>query len=182
MQGRAAELNNIRGSFMKALFVILALGTSLVSFAAPVGSVYRSQLTEFRVDPRLNVGHVSGGALTINYVNKQVTLILEDNVCPRNAICLQGPIVRLQATLPIVSVKKTSCGDIVLAKRDLRMGDGPAEEIRVVDYSNAICEIYVPHVVQVNYNTLGGLTLNGPTPNTSSYFGGESLVRIHNHR
>lgn len=91
------------------------------------------------------------GSLVFN--DKEVLLHVAIGLdCAPNAPCPAYMPAAISTLLKVVSVKKSSCGDVYIAKKIQRLVNGIlVEEVKVTDYSNALCEIYLPHVVLAEY-------------------------------
>lgn len=72
-----------------------------------------------------------------------------DRYCPA---AIPSP---MYVKLPVTFYMETSCGIITIADRDSRASGGTYQRIKVVDYRNALCKIFVDNLLHAEYSTTG---------------------------
>jgi hypothetical protein len=162
---------------MKSLLVALALVVSFAqtTFASELSFV--ADLKPVQIDPDQNLGNIIYGDIRVDQAEKSVTLRLQPAMtpCPAGLFCAQVMPQAIEVTLPLVSVEKSSCGDTYIASRDHRPVDGMLTEIKVVDYSKALCHVQLVNAVTVDYTHQFFDRINFREVTLRSVFGGEKL-------
>ncbi len=94
---------------------------------------------------------IGGGSLEMT--DKKITLALFITLnCKPNQPCPKYMPAPVQAELEILSVEKSMCGDRIRALKTEQDEYGTTEqEILLVDYTFATCEILIPHPIQMTY-------------------------------
>jgi hypothetical protein len=134
---------------------ILILAAALVSSSAfagrpspvprHVGPVDKSvavstELPNYQIDPKLTQAAVDGAEVTVDVPNGTVKLTFWTNTCPKNAMCIAGPLIHTYE-LPIVSNNIDECGsNEIIAKKDDRPVDGDLKQLTVHDNTAFSCE------------------------------------------
>jgi hypothetical protein len=160
---------------MKLLILIASLFLSATSFATlntfeyVVGSQY--QLVDFQLDeahqPR---GQITRGKLVVSKGLVEMNIQIK-KVCPAGKLCTMEMPQPIYAKLPIVEIEKSECGDRIVAAVDSRPVDGQLQQIIIMDYTNATCEIVLENPILVEYTTAGYDRLNGGEWEATSEFG-----------
>lgn len=102
------------------------------------------------------------GSIAVNYDEGTITMqTARKPKCPPNALCAQY-IQFEEVTLPIVAMKKNSCGIMVVtASKDQRPVDGLLQTLTVEDASEMTCQPFAKYVEQAVYTIQGYNMLNG---------------------
>lgn len=90
---------------------------------------------------------ISGGNIKISDTKVQLSVDLEPK-CLSNRPCPMWMPPPVQAELEIVEVRKTGCGDDIVARS---FTDHGVQEMVIKDYSFALCEIVITNVIQATY-------------------------------
>lgn len=175
------------GVFMKALMLMGLV--SMISGAASAEDLrsprkphdlyqtvtYTADITEADIDPKLNWHHaMNSGTVDVDFRKGVVRLtVYAKSPCPPNRICAMMMPAPYIVELPIVSVKRNGCGELVTtAKRDKRPVDGSLQQLTVVDHSQLICR-YLPRAATiVEYITDSPRTINGHVSTKSEFLAG----------
>lgn len=109
------------------------------------------------------------GTLSVAGKFVEIFVIMEIN-CEPGFFCPAIVASPLYAKLPVTAVTDTSCGNITIAERDLRSSGGIYEKIKVVDYRNVTCKIFIENLVHAQYTTSGNDQFTSkPFSHTSSF-------------
>ncbi len=168
------QLNKKHDS-MKSLFVALALVMSFAQTTLASELLIVADLKPVQLDPEQNLGNIIYGDVRVDQGEKSITLRLQPAMtpCPSGFFCAQVMPEAVEITLPLVSVEKTACGDTYIASRDQRPVDGMLTEIKVIDYSRALCHVHLVNTVMVDYTHQYFDRLNFREVTLRSIFGGE---------
>lgn len=160
---------------MKLFVLAAAMAFSVQSFAVGVPADFfavKANMVHIYVDPGHASQPIDQAIVMVNEPDKKINLQLINS----SALF---PIRDI--TLPLVEVKpETGCsGTEYIARQDLRIADGSLNEIRVLDRSTMVCEIFVPgdQLTRVIYTTVtSGFSPLG-VETFKSEFAGEKLSR-----
>jgi hypothetical protein len=170
---------------MKNVFLALALLVSTVSAQAtslhPDTFAEVAKLTKLSLDKEQFAEYVVGAEVKLNTVRNVISLRVDfKQMCPRarpgQVTCLAIGRPPMVIELPIVSVRKSDCGDVYVAKQDRRPVDGNFEQIVLKDMRAALCEIVIPAdgMTQVEYKLISA-GMDGRVRNFKSKLSGEAL-------
>jgi hypothetical protein len=141
---------------MKRLILIASLIVSTSVFARslhPDTFAKKATLKTWQFDDNSYLSNLDiiAGDIKVNEVMKKVELMLVDDNCPANALCVRGPLIRIE--LPLISVEKDSCGVVTYhALSDKMPVDGTRQELIVRDNQLSICEIVYSAHTTIQYN------------------------------
>lgn len=164
-------------------FLAFATATSHAAFAAEAAQLippqrisYRATLTEMNLDPQLSFSAV-GGFVEIELTGGKITLALHLSAdCPPNAACDPNPTRFIE--LPLVTTQTDSCGITTYrAAEDKRPMDGIYQELKVHDYSQAVCGGRPLAPTVITYDTRGYSRMEHEYA-THSSFGATELYPI----
>jgi hypothetical protein len=161
------------GTIMKYLLVLLALVT-VQAQARIQGPLYKL-ISAAEQSP--SMFKIVKGELVLGDREIEMQLVRHLD-CDSGMMCPQVMPTPIYTKLPIISYKKTSCGDKIIAAKDLRFVDGAIEKLEIIDYTHATCEIALPALVQVRHINSYFDRLNGKTVTTVDQFGFDLAVHI----
>jgi hypothetical protein len=172
---------------------IVLISFFLISFTSAIAHVptkkdnsYSAKLNKFKFDSSYDLSLIlsqyTSGFVRLNKTKKIVELIVSaPAVCPPNEVCAQALSVLINVEdLPIVSVTKGNCNEIVTtAKEDLRPSDGALTTITITDNSANTCEYSVAdQKTTVVYNIQGYSRFSSKTYNRTVLMSSSSdLIR-----
>jgi hypothetical protein len=138
---------------MKAILTIAVLMAGSLSLANQGTRSYTITNPQFAGD------HLSGtisGKVVINYDDGTVSLNASGAPkCKPNELC-SNMVDELIVELPIVDIKKDSCGvTVVTASKDQRPVDGQLQTLTVEDASKMTCPTFATYVEHATYSTSG---------------------------
>lgn len=125
-------------------FSMSASATSLMGF--PFYKLAEAQIHPFH---SLGAKAVEG---SVQFDRQMITLEVKTEMdCPADQPCIAVMPNPILVTLPVVNVQESYCGDIYEAT--LLDEANVVHTLKVVDYSNAICDMIIQNVVHVTYTT-----------------------------
>lgn len=157
---------------------MLSLFTTAAFAHQPAGEssqVLVSKLVDFESNQPW-LGNINEGSVMIDFYNGTLQLRLVENVvCEPNMACIElAPQVH-NIQLNVVETFTDGCGaTIYVAEKDKTPVDGLKEVVTVYDYQYMVCEIAVPYLTQVTYETFNPWTQQ----TILSSFGGEELFLL----
>lgn len=146
---------------MNQIVALVLIGISFVAANSHARSLHPDTFAKkaelvtwnFAKNSILKNQEILGGVVKVNNVTKQASILFElANNCPPNAYCIE--IVRAHTLeLPIVSVKKNSCGEITYtAEKNMMPVDGLHKKLEIRDTTFSVCDIVYPAATMIKYS------------------------------
>ncbi len=163
---------------MKQILVVIAMSLAFINSAVANKNVESSlviksaELIDFDIQQGW-LGSIDEGSVSVNLTQRTITLSLTSHAhCPFNAVCIEIAPEHHKIEVMLEYTLTDRCGStFYIGKKDKTTVDGLLEKVMVADHSLTTCEMALPFLTEVSYETFNPWTQQTLT----SFLGGEQL-------